>query len=292
MNKGKNFFSFIISLLLLFSIIFTGLIVFFKTKLINEDFYCKVLLDNKVIDDMYEEINLNTKYIFVKNNVPKKYLDKVITKKELESEIRKNLKSILDYLKCENDKVEEIDVTKYTNRVNDAIDNYCKDVGVQDSEVSENVFEEIRTEAKENLKSEISIINFSSLTGMNFINVLRTTIHLLNNKIILFSIITMDFVFALILLIIWRKRIYSGVNWIGYSIFSAGILYTLIFFSGYLSKFYYYVSITPEYIQNMIIYITKNYLISLTLFGVTLLIIGLMFMINNWIHIYGDKKVD
>ena len=53
----------------------------------------------------------------------------------------------------------------------------------------------------------------------------------------------------------------------------------LIFFSGYISKFYEYISISTIYLRNFVSSIIKSYLGILSLWGVLSIIIGVILII-------------
>lgn len=290
MKKVNSIISFLLSLLLMFSIMFTCFLLFYRNVLINQEYYNEIFINEGAIEEIYSNLNTQIKYVLVENNVPKKYFDEIISKDEIIEEMTKNIENTEQYFLSKSDTIAEIDTTKYTDRLQAGFDNYIQTNNVEVTEEMQGVFNDIKSDADSKIKNEVTILLFENLDGMNGSDKVRKILTLLNESKILAMLIGVDIIISLILLSIWKKiSLAKGFSWIGSALFSNGLLLTLVFLSGYMSKFYNNVAINPKYFAVAISSVTKGYILKMLSYGVISLIIGLIIMIVSFI-IYNKNK--
>lgn len=290
MKKVNSIISFLLSLLLMFSIMFTCFLFFYRNVLINQKYYSEIFINEGAIEEIYSNLNTQIKYVLVENNVPKKYFDEIISKDEIIEEMTKNIENTEQYFLSKTDTIPDIDTTKYTDRLQAGFDNYVQTNNVEVTEEMQGAFNDIKSDADSKIKNEVTILLFKNLDGMNGSDKVRKVLTLLNDTKILAMLIGVDVIISLILLVIWKKiSLAKGFSWIGSATFSNGLLLTLVFFSGYMSKFYDNVAINPQYFAVAISSVTKGYILKLLSYGVISLVIGLIIMVASFV-LYNKNK--
>lgn len=290
MKHFKNIISFLLSLVLMFTLMLSVFLMFYKSTLVNEDFYIKVMNDNTVTDQVYDSLQKELKYILVKNNIKQGDMGEIITKEQVSEDMKSNIVNIKSYFIGTREDIPAIDTTKYVEQVDSGLQNYVKNNGVVVTNATTDVFNAVKVEAGSTLTSELQIVNFSELSKSPNGNKIRNIMTKVNNSGLFVGILGIDVLIAIILLIMWRKRIHRGIAWIGYSFMASGLLMTLTFVSGYMSKFYNNAPISPDYIKESIAGIIQGYLLKLSTYGIGLIVIGLILMAIYWAHLYKRQK--
>lgn len=290
MKHFKNIISFLLSLVLMFTLILSVFLMFFKSTLVNEDFYNNIMNDKTVTDHVYEELQTGLKYILVKNNIKQNDMGEIITKEQVSEDMKSNIVNIKGYFIGTRDDIPAIDTTKYVEQVNTGLQKYANNNGVVVTDATKDVFNAVKVEASSVLTSELQIVNFSELSKLEGSNKVRNIMIKLNNSGVFVGILAIDILIALILIIMWRRRIHRGIAWIGYSFMASGLLMTLTFLSGYISKFYNNAPIYPDYIKELIGGVIGGYLLRLSIYGIGLIVIGLILMTVYWVHLYKRQK--
>lgn len=291
--KIKNIISFIVSLFLLFALALTEILLFIRSSLLSEECYVDSYVKNDIIDEMTKSINNDVRYYFVQQNIPQNYLGDIMTKEEVKEEFSEYVSNVIIFLRGDADNVKEINADKYLSRIDRAYEKYLAENQLITDEVSEEIVNAIKDKAKYNIEAQIVIVNDNKLFQTSKIQFARKVLTICYSKTTMVLLLSIDIVLSIILFLIWKQKINSAYAWIGYSFFATGLLLGIIFFSGYLSKFYYTIPLSPDYVVYAIGGVIKKFLKILTIYSCMLILIGIIFMSFKWIKIikaYKNKK--
>lgn len=289
-KKVKNIISFFMAIILIFSVILTLCASFIRFVFLNADTYLKVFNDKGTEEKIFERIEENLNHVLTVNNLPNIMLEGVISKEEVKEQVDNYLVSVVNYMKTGKNDVEPINTKVYINRLSENIYRY---------------FEESSEEIDNKLTNDINNLKGSMNTIVkNEMELISSDIVIYSSKVSKFSSIISKFsdnsywiFYALILsvsdclILLWFKNIRIGFRWISNSLMDAGIIVTLIFFSGYISKFYDYIIIYIPYLEELIGEIIKQDIIWLLNSGVITLVIGILMYGSNFVIARKRKRV-
>lgn len=277
-NKIKMALSVVISMLMMFSIMCTILVSFLKFTVFNPDTYLNILDSEEIHERIYDTIQGNMAYALTINNISNDVKDNVISLEEVKTEVNNIVRDFVLYLKTGENNIKPVNTDIYADRFNNNLMRFIKDNSIHvNSELKEHL-EILEEDVKIVINNELQIINIDEVVKLSPVNKIATLVSLYMNKV--FTIlISASVVLALLLVIIWGKNFVEATRWIGNSFISAGLLITIVFFSGYVSKFYANIVISIEYIRNFVGFTIKEFLLVLTTYGVAALVIGLILLI-------------
>lgn len=277
-NKIKMALSVVISMLMMFSIMCTILVSFLKFTVFNPDTYLNILDSEEIHERIYDTIQGNMAYALTINNISNDVKDNVISLEEVKTEVNNIVRDFVLYLKTGENNIKPVNTDIYADRFNNNLMRFIKDNSIHvNSELKEHL-EILEEDVKIVINNELQIINIDEVVKLSPVNKIATLVSLYMNKV--FTIlISASVVLALLLVIIWGKNFVEATRWIGNSFISAGLLITIVFFSGYVSKFYANIVISIEYIRSFIGFTIKEFLLVLTIYGVVALGIGLILLI-------------
>lgn len=270
--------SVLVSVILMFSIMLVIIVSFIKFTVINPKTYLKVLESKDIHNKIHDTIEGNIAYDLTVNNISNDVKDNVITLEEVKSEVDSVVRETVLYLKSGENNIKPVNADIYSERFNNNLKDFIKDNSIHiSSEVQEhlNILED---DVKHTIKNELQIINTDVVTKSSAVSKVIRLIDLVTNKLF-FILIIVSIVLALSLALIWKKNFVESTRWIGNSFLSAGSLIAIVFFSGYVSKFYGNRVINTVYIKDFIGFIIKHFLVVLTTYGLVAIIVGLLLLI-------------
>ena len=290
MKKYRNIISFVISLLLMFSLIFSAVLVFFKGTLINDTFYREIISSNdttnKINEDIYKDIN----YLLLANNIPQSVAKDVITTSEVNDYMDKSISNVTDFFLGKIEEIPALNTDSYIAKLNSSINNYILENKVGLTKGTAAVFEELKSSSKEVISSKLELLDYNTLSKSQAGQKLQKVAIALNDSNVFFGVLLSDVLLSVILLVLWKNRVYRGFAWIGYSFVSSGLLIAILSFSGLISKFYENAAVPYQYLKENITCIIEGYLKNLSIIGISMFVIGLIFMSVYWRHLYKRNK--
>lgn len=284
-NIVKNVTSSIIAIVIMFSVIVTMGVIFFKTTLINENTYKSVFEKVGTYDKVLESIEDNVSYALVVNNIPKDTLKGIISKEEVVDTMDSITDSFIGFLKGESSVV-SYDIGEYKKRIDNGINKYLRDKNVYLNESQNNDIENMKATILNIIDGELQIINFSELSKSNAMIIVSKIVSVLNSNIVLIGTIVVNILLLSLFFVIWKRRKARAYAWIGYTLVAAGMIVFLLSFSGYLSKFYDYVIIAIPYVAEAVGFIIKKYLLNMSIIGGVVTCMGVFCMSFYWKHLY------
>ena len=290
MNLYKNIVSFVLSVILIVSLIFSAFFIFYNKTLMNENFYISIINDNNMAQNCYDEIQSNLKYQLTLNNVKPGYVGEVITVDQVSEELKTNITNVIEYFTGKRDDIPNVDASKYMGQVKSGLEKYVKDNNSQITGETTNAIANIEQNDSNIINNQIQIFNFNQLFTFNSVLNMRNIMVKLNNNGFMLILFGIDLIIAIILALLWRKTILKGLSWIGFSSLTAGLLMTAVFLSGFISKFYNNIALNDGYVKEFIASVIQKDLQILSSYGIVLIAVGLILMSFNWINLYKQSE--
>lgn len=290
MKHYKNILSFIISLLLMFTLLLTQGLIFFKQTIIDDSYYRQIISNNDTTNKIYENIYKDINYILLSNNIPVSVSKDIITVAEIDDYIENSISNVESFSLGRSEEIPVLNVDAYMERLNLSINTYIKDNNVGLTKSTAAVFAEVKKSAKEVISSELEMVDYNSLSKSGAGQKLQKVVTTLSDSKVFLGLIIADVILSILLIIIWRRRIHRASAWVGYSFVSSGLLVSIVAYSGIISKFYENAAVPSIYLKENISSIIEGYFNSLSKIGIVFVLIGLLFMIFNWIHLYKRYK--
>lgn len=273
-SRIKNIISFILSIILMFSIVLVIFSSFIKFICLNPRVYLNILHNKGTENQIYETIQNNLKYALVINNIPDNILDNVITEEEVQIQVDDKIESIIKYLKTDKKEILEINTELYLNRFNDNLYKYFNENSVEINDSLKMDIDNLKDSVNQIIVNEIEIINSNTIINSSKFNDVAKVTSEFNNNLYFLMILPMLFI-IFILLCIWHGNMLKALMWIGNGILAAGIILSLLFISGYISGFYENIIIYIPYLKEFVSEVIKQYLKWLCISGVITLGIGI-----------------
>lgn len=274
-SKGQTVISFIIGILLMLTIIVSILSLLIKFVVLNSNTYYKVLETKDIYNEIHNVIDDNISYALTVNNLSQDINKDIISVDEVKSEVQKYLGAVIEYLKTGTNNISDVNTDVYMERFNKNLNNFFNKNSIVLTNQIKSEIDLLKKDVKQIIESELQIINVKVIKNNSIFTKIAKITSLFVSKLYLVSIIA-SIILILLLFIVWRTDYVRLLQWIGNSFMSAGLLIFLIFFSGYMSKFYEHISINTLYLKNFVSSIIGEVLGTLSLWGVYIIIIGVV----------------
>ncbi|MGL5346384.1 MAG: hypothetical protein ACRDA3_03455 [Peptostreptococcaceae bacterium] len=286
----KNIISFIISLVLMFVIVITSGVLFFRGTMLNDQSYINVLEKNNIYDKIYYNINENLEYLLLTNNIPKDTFEGIILKTEVKASVDSYVYSVVDYMKNKKVEIPPLDMNVYEERFNEDINEFLMFNGMYLNEEFKQNLEEFKSTFMNIIKSDLQVLDFNALSNASSMKAIAKLSGFINSGTVVLGLIMVILVLCLLIALVWRRRKARIFAWVGYSFVSSGLLVLLVGVSGYISGFYNHVAIGIPYLATAVSAIIKHYLFNLSIIGLIVFIIGICVVFRYWIHLYKKYK--
>ncbi len=283
---SKNITSFFIAIVLMFSVILTTGVIFFKTTLVNDKAYIGVFEDNRTYDKVYESIVSNVEYALIVNNIPKDTLDGIISKDEVVDVINYTAKTFIGFINGKGVDVISHDFSVYNDRVEYKLNEFLRENNMYLNKEQTNDLNYMKQNIRNIIEGELQLINFEKLYKSDAMIILSKVFGMLNSSLAIIAMIILDIIFISLFFVIWNKRRARAFAWAGYSLIAGGMLVFLLSFSGYLSGFYDYVIIAIPHVAETVAAIIKKYLLNMSIIGGIITVIGIFNLSFYWKHLY------
>ena len=277
-SKGQNFLSFIISILLMLSTIVSILSLSVNFIILNPNTYYNILEKRNIYNEIYNVVDNNISYALTLSNLSQDIKKDIISENEVKSEVKGFVRDIIKYLRTGINNVSKVNIDTYMERFDKNLNEFFQNNSIVVTNEIKSEINSLENDVKQIIQNELQIVNVEAINNNEIFNKVTKITSLFTSKLYFTPII---FVVVLILLLfaVWRSDYVRLLQWIGNSFISSGLMIFLIFFSGYISKFYEYISINTIYLKNFVSSIIKSYLGILSLWGVFVIIIGVILII-------------
>lgn len=283
----KNSLSFVVSLISMFLILVASCSFFLDKVILNEKTYIEALEKEKIYEQVESYIYENISYLLASRNIPENTLEGVISEKEIEGIFSNYIYNTLNLIKIEDEEIRPLNTSIYEERINDKISNYLKENNQHVGLEFNNNIDQFKSSILKVITSILQIIDLDVLSNSLNTKVIAKIVSFASGVELFVVLVLGILFFSACQPVIWRKRRRARrYAWMGYPFISSGIIIFLIGFSGYLSEFYKNMPIGALHLKNTMAAIIQRYLLSFTYIGITLIIIGLVFMVIYWRHLF------
>ena len=277
-KKSKVIASFIIGILLMFSIVLSAISLFTKFVVLNPEKYINILEEKQIYTKMYEFLDGNLGYALIVKNIDADVKDDIISEEELKIEVNSFVRNLMNFLTTGINNIGEFNVDKYSSRLDENLNNYIRENSIFINNNIENEINILKDEINQVIKSELEIINTDIIVNSSTGIILSKIIKLFVNGFYLIPVIMVG-VLIVILNFIWKKDMIRFMQWTGNGTIAAGLFLFLVFFSGYISGFYNNVSIYTIYLRDFVSSLIKNWMLILWLYGMVIIVLGTLMLI-------------
>ena len=181
----------------------------------------------------------------------------------------------MKYLRTGVNDISKVNIDTYIERFDNNLNEFFKNNSIVVNNETKEEINSLENDVTQIIQSELQIVNVDIINNNDVFNKVTKITSLFTSKLY-FAPIIFVLVFILLLFAVWRSDYVRLLQWIGNSFISSGLMIFLIFFSGYISKFYEYISISTIYLRTFVSSIIKSYLGILSLWAVLAIVIGVI----------------
>lgn len=278
MSKSRKVLSFILSVCLLISMAITIFGVFLNNKLMNSKFYFSTLEKESIIDEIYEDLQVDIKGTFVKNNIAVNNddIENIITKQELSNLVKENIDNIIKYLKGSESKLTDIDCSVVTNKAINKFQKNMEEKSIIDNEAANTLISSIEKDIQNQVKTSVDVILLNKILHTSIGDSIHKIARVLLNFKLMIGIFIVDILLVSVMFFLKKS---SAIATIGKTFMVVGIMFFATSLGGFLCKTYNNAPISPSYVQLFIGKIIEGAFKSLILYGIVIALIGLLFIL-------------
>lgn len=283
----KNISAFVVSLLLMFVLLVSSVTMFFRGSVLNPQTYIKVMEKHGIYDEIYNNIYSNINYLLLTNNIEEKTLDGLVSKDEIIQITNDFIYYTVGYMKNEHNEVPAVDMDIYKSRIDSAMSTYLKEKDMYLNDEFKSTLNDFKDTVLSIIKSDLELININELSKSQGMMGVAKISGFIDSGSFIVGLLLVVLILSSLFFVIWTKRRKARrFVWIGYSFTSCGLLLLLIGVSGYISGFYNYIAIAIPYLATAVSLIIKKWLFDMSMIGLVVFVIGILFMAIYWKHLY------
>lgn len=289
MKWSKFILNFLISLLLLFSLIILQLSFFTRGVLLNAKFYENSLLKTDYYSNLKAQIEEGFKHLSLMTSVPEDIFKGTITESYLKSQSYKSIESALEYMKGNVKELNNnLDTSEIENNLNKNIKEYAQKKGLKLTAQNTKEIEKISKDAGNLINNHGNLLNLKSLTNSNKFLQFRFILQKLYLNTVVIALV--NIILILLLLAINFKNINTYIEWTSFSMISSSFFTAfppaLLYFSNKFNN----LAVANQYLKEGLISILKGASKYLMINGLILFFIGVLLLILSSIFIKGKKQ--
>lgn len=280
MRKFKAVIYFLLSLFLVFNIIFLVLGLLINFNLCNYNYYIKKFDKLNIYHSISVGLNDKLGDVSLKTNIPNKIFSPFTDERWIKGETNNCVKQLFQYLILKKPNLYKIDCTVPEAKFENNLDEYIKSNNLFFNSYNKNEVKNIELESTNIVKSNIDIFSSNSLMSIQDIQSVRKNVNLIYYNVYRYFI----FFILILIIILWsyRKHMNNILMWYGYSFISSGIIILLLSLSSYGFKLMLDFPIQNLYLKNLIISVVKDSYHFLISSGIIIISIGTAFMIISY----------
>lgn len=282
----QNTGSFLLAIIVVFSLVATLGIAFFQQTLLNESTYTQAMLENQVATRIHETIEDNMRYLMVVNNIPQTVVEGIISEAEVSVLLNQSVGDVMDFLEGTTTVIDPLNFTVYQQRIEKNISAY---VLSQETVLAQEQLQDIaalKTTLLQIISGEVQLLDFAALSQSPITQTVVKLAQFLNDPLVMGGLVLINALLMLPFLGIWRRRRARRYAWISYPLLTVGTLAIVIGAGGYLSGFYNDIAVQITYIADTVAQVIKTYLSIFIWYGIFLLALGISSMTLYWRHLF------
>ena len=158
-SKGQKFISFIISILLMLSIIVSILSLSVNFIILKPNTYYNVLEKKNIYNEIYNVVNDNISYALTLSNLSQDINKDIISEDEVKAEVESFVGEIIKYLRTGINNISKVNIDIYMERFDKNLNEFFKNNSIV---ITDEVKAEINTlenDVKQIIQNELQIVN-------------------------------------------------------------------------------------------------------------------------------------
>lgn len=227
MKKIKKALRMLLSFILMFGVVFCIASIFIRFILLNGNYIGDKLEDRNYYSQLTE--NLNTKYatLSLESSIPEEvFLSAVLEDYEVQKLTRENVNLMVDYMTYQTDESAVImDKTIFSKPVTTYVESYANETNVPFDEELQARTAGVIDSATEITENRVTLFNLKNVVDIPQFQLVRKLINIAYNSIV--PVLIMLIVVVGLLALLYRRRRYRILFWIGSSI-SAGSIFVIV----------------------------------------------------------------
>ncbi|SHK76906.1 hypothetical protein SAMN02745163_04428 [Clostridium cavendishii DSM 21758] len=290
MKKFKKIFLFIISFLLMFSLVILQFSIFIRFRLLNENFYVSTLEKNNYYKYLNENINTNFKTLSALSAIPESVFKDSISEQLIKTETTNNIKNAINFMVLKKDTTNNgIDLTEFEKNLSNNILNYAK---ANNIEINNNIQTQVKTVSTDTtniLNNHVNIFNINQVKKINQFIKFRDILNIIYNSVHWFLLMSIFLIGIIVTLN--RRAPWRDLFWIGSSLISSGALILLPGILGFLFKVPYRLAIDISYIKEALKDFLSGYFYFSISSGLIMITLGIL-MLFVYFNISMKKRLN
>lgn len=289
MKSSKFILNFLISLLLLFSLIILQLSFFIRGSLLNAEFYENSLLKTNYYSDLKTQIEEGFKHLSLMTSVPEDIFKGAITESFLKAQSSKSIGLALEYIKGNVKELNNtLDTSEIENNLNRNIKEYAQKKGLKLTTQNTKEIEKISKDAGALINNHGNLLNFKPLTNSNKFLQFRFIVQKLYSNTLIIGLV--NIILILLLLAINFRNMNTAIEWTSFSMISSSFFTALPPALLYFSNKFNNLAVANQYLKEGIIALLKEASKYLMINGLIMFFIGVLLLILSSVFIKNKKQ--
>lgn len=275
MRNVRAVLRFVISLLLMFTLLFLQLSIFEGRVFLNEKYYNNKLENSNYYRLVNKELQFAFKNYSLVTSIPDTVFSKAISEELLKDIGRKNIHNAVGYMKYTQDiKSTNIDGAEFKKSINDYISNYAKENNISIDDQLKSQINDIVDETVKITSNHTELFNIKAVYKFSEFQKFRKLSYLISKSLIFALIAVMLFIVLLVILNKYRPR--RTFLWVGSSFIPAGIMMAIPATLALIYKIPERFVVETSYIKEALKVITTGYINFFLLSGIIYILSGIV----------------
>lgn len=269
----KSISAFVLSLVLVFNIVFLQGFLFLNNRLLNTNFYLTKFESLGFYDYLYDSVYKNFGQVSRESNLPLELFNNILTKDWVKEQTERSTKEIIDYMTYKINTISVLDTKLQADKFNENFDKYIKSLNLKLDQNTQKEMTNIKVKVSDIIKNQASFINMTSLNKNSTFQKLRKVVYTAySSKLIIFAVILIN---LLLLFLVVGRKLSNFAVWLGYT-FIVGGFFTLIpsllgSFSGFVNN----IAISDSVLKALAISFIKEGLLFFSITGGVIMVFGI-----------------
>lgn len=287
MKKLTSIGSFILSLLLIFSIVVFGISKFMGDVMLNEKFYKEAVDSGSYYELLKDEIHRGFDHYSMVTSIPKETFVDSIEDGDLRYLTEESIDSAAGYIKGESD-YKEVHLREdiFTDELEDFLQGYAKENEVEIDQKLKNQITAVKKEAANMVESHGVLLKLDSVIKYSQFQKFKEALHTLYSNEM--NIMILIIVSAAAMIFINRNKKFDSLLWIGGSLTASSLIILVPAIMGKVSRIAYKVGFANEYLKDGIRSIVLGYISYFLWFGSIMMVVG---VITLGLYDHFNKKI-
>lgn len=278
--KFKDIISFIISLLLMFTLLIIQISLFVNYRLLNSEFYKNTIEKTNYFTLLNSEIDEAFMNLSVMTAIPKDVFTNAISKDFIKGETLKSIDNVSQYMKYKNDLLGiKTDTKVFEESMNKYLEVYAKEKSIEINNDIKGQIKEVSVSAGDMIDRYVNLFNVEAVARFGEFQKFRSLCYYVGNYNLVYISSSVALILLLVLVLLNRRRTWKAYMWAGSSFVAAGFMTIVPAALALIYKIPYRISITTPHLKEGLTNFMLGYVYFLLLSGIACAAVGVMFLI-------------